>query len=278
MPAVPVRGHGAPAVPVGAEMAKRDPGCSAVTRRGFFGAASGASLAATGVLAGAAVTGAAVTGAAVTGVTAASASPLAEDVGRPGPDEALRILLAGNQRWACGQAEHPRQSVWWRHHLAAHQEPFAVVLSCIDSRVPPEIVFDCGLGDMFVVRTGAQTLDRGVVLGSVEYGPQNYHSARLILVLGHSGCGAVSAAIEVISSGGRAPGHIQAVVDALRPAYHVAVREPGDLLDNMIRAQTRLTAGRLRRDRLLARLIATEGLRIAGGHYDLETGLVTMVA
>jgi carbonic anhydrase len=245
-----------------------DPGHRA-TRRGFIGAAGGASLAATGVLAG--------------GATAAGAAMGAGDEvpaagARPGPRAALRILLAGNRRWVRGRAKHPRQSVAWRHHLAGHQDPFAVVLSCIDSRVPPELVFDCGLGDMFVVRTGAQTLDPGVSLGSVEFGPVKFASTRLILVLGHSECGAVSAAIPLIRDGGRAPGHIQAVVDALRPAYHVAVRERGNLLDNMIRAQTRLTVARLQRDPVLCQLIATDGLVVAGGHYDLYSGVVRIIA
>jgi carbonic anhydrase len=192
----------------------------------------------------------------------------------PGPEAALRILMAGNLRWARGRSRHPRQSVRWREHLAAHQAPFATVVSCIDSRVPPEIVFDAGLGELFAVRTGAQTLDAKVVLGSIEFGPVNYPSAKLMFVLGHQNCGAVAAAIEVIESGGRAPGHIQAVVNALRPAYHVAKPQPGDLLDNMIRAQTRLTVHRLRRDPVLSKL----DLLFVGGRYDLYTGLVEIIA
>jgi len=186
--------------------------------------------------------------------------------------------MEGNQRWASGMAKHPRQSVAWRHQVAHHQSPFATVVSCIDSRVPPEIVFDRGLGDMFVIRTGAQTLDDLVVLASVEFGPVNYPSSRLLFVLGHQGCGAVAAAIRHIRSGIPAPGHIQAVVNALRPAYHVAKGQPGNLLDNMIRAQTRLTVQRLRRDPVLTRLIATEGLTIVGGHYELPGGAVQIIA
>lgn len=195
----------------------------------------------------------------------------------PGPQEALDILLAGNRRWVSGQSEHPRQSPGWRRQLAPHQAPFAVVVSCIDSRVPPELVFDCGLGDLFVVRTGGQALDQRVVLGSIQFGPVSYGSARLVLVLGHAGCGAVTAALTVIRGGGQAPGHIQAVVDALRPAYHEAMRQSGDLLDNMIRAQTRLTVRRLRGDPLLGEFIATDGLLIAGGHYDLDSGVVGLI-
>ena len=196
----------------------------------------------------------------------------------PGPVKALRLLMEGNQRWVSGMAKHPRQSVAWRHQVAHHQNPFATVVSCVDSRVPPEIVFDRGLGDMFVIRTGAQTLDDLVVLGSVEFGPVNYPSARLLFVLGHQGCGAVAAAIRHIQSGIPAPGHIQAVVDALRPAYRLAKRQPGNLLDNTIRAQTRLAVQRLKRDPVLARLIATENLTIIGGHYGLDSGAVRIIA
>ncbi|HEY1644638.1 MAG TPA: carbonic anhydrase [Streptosporangiaceae bacterium] len=256
-----------------------------VTRRGFFGTAGNAGLAVSGAamagLAGSVLAGAAPAQAS-TADPGQGAAEFADGAGpapdgrRPGPQEALRILLAGNRRWVLGQARHPRQSRWWRHHLATGQNPFATVVSCIDSRVPPELVFDCGLGEILTLRTGAQTIDDRVVLGSIEYGPATWASTRLILVLGHSGCGAVNDAIKVISSGGRAPGHIQAVVDALRPAYHAALGLPGNQLNNTIRAQIRLTVRRLERQPLLSDLIRRDGLMIVGGHYDLHSGLVTI--
>lgn len=94
-----------------------------------------------------------------------------------------------------------------------------------------------------------------------------------MLVLGHQKCGAIAAAIEVIESGGRAPGHVQAVVDALRHAYYVAKPQRGDLADNMTRAQTRLTVHRLKQDPLLRKLMTTNGLTIVRGHYYLRSGL-----
>jgi carbonic anhydrase len=227
-----------------------------LTRRGFAGLAAGAGLLATGM--------------------PASHVDARESV--PSPRDALRLLMQGNRRWVRARAVHPHQSVPWRLHVAEHQEPFATVVSCIDSRVPPEIVFDRGVGDMFVVRTGAQTLDDLVVLGSIEFGPVNYRSARLLVVLGHEKCGAVIAAIESIETGKPAPGHIRAVVDALRPAYRAAKPLPGDLVDNMIRAQIRLTVCRLRRDPLLRRLIADSGLLIIGGYYHLRSGAVDIIA
>jgi len=234
----------------------------AMSRRRLAGLAGAAALAAGG-LAG----------------TGAAAQASDEAPGQsPGPAEALRLLRDGNRRWARGTPRHPHQSLSWREHVAGHQQPFATVISCIDSRVPPELVFDRGLGDMFVIRTGAQTLDDQVVLGSIEFCPVNYRSARLVFVLGHQKCGAVKAAIEVIESGGRARGHIQAVVDALRPAYRAAKPLAGDLLENMIRAQTRLTVRRLKLEPVLRRLIVTDGLRIVGGHYHLHSGRVEIIA
>ncbi len=101
------------------------------------------------------------------------------------PHDVLALLLEGNQRWVRGELEHPRQTVQRRKEVASHQDPFAVVFSCIDSRVPPEIVFDCGIGDLFVIRTGGEALDDLVVLGSPEFGPSGYSSTRLIGVLRH---------------------------------------------------------------------------------------------
>jgi carbonic anhydrase len=202
------------------------------------------------------------------------------ETGQPqvlGPQEALQLLAEGNGRWAVGDLEHPHQTVEWRRHVAPHQAPFAVVFTCIDSRVPPEIVFDRGVGDLFVIRTGAQVLDQGVVLGSIEFGPNGYPSARLIVVLGHEECGAVIAAIGAIESGQQAPGHIQAVVEALVPAYQVAVKLPGDLVENMVRAQVRLTVDRLKADPLIAGLIRSQGLVVVGGYYGLESGQVQII-
>jgi carbonic anhydrase len=198
--------------------------------------------------------------------------------GRPAnPREALQLLVAGNRRWISGCVRHPHQSTARRAVVAAGQSPFAVVFSCIDSRVPPELVFDRGLGDIFIVRTGAQAVD-DVALGSVEFGP-NELDTPLIVVLGHERCGAVIATIDAIQHhGGRAPGHIQAVVDALRPAYEVAATQPGDIVDTMVRAQTTLTVARLKADPLLTGRIRSGALAVVGGRYDLGTGRVDLIA
>jgi carbonic anhydrase len=189
---------------------------------------------------------------------------------------ALGLLLAGNCRWVTGRVRHPHQSIKRRMSLTRSQSPFAVVFSCIDSRVPPELVFDRGLGDMFVIRTGAQTVD-DVTLGSVEYGPEE-NGTPLIFVLGHQRCGAVVAAINAIQNHAHAPGQIQAVVDALRPAYNLAMQEAGDLVDNMVRAQTKLTVTLLKRDPVLAERVHAGELMIVGGRYSLDSGAVDIIA
>jgi carbonic anhydrase len=192
------------------------------------------------------------------------------------PDHALKLLIAGNERWANGQTTHPHQSVERRIALTDAQHPFATIFSCIDSRLPPEVVFDQGLGDLAVIRTGAHVLDEGVVLGSLEFSPDHL-GAPLMLIMGHQRCGAVSAAIHTIQSGSTAPGHIQAIVDALRPAYDVAVREAGDLVDNVVRAQTKLTVQRVRTDPLIEQFLSRGELIVAGGYYSLDTGAVSII-
>jgi carbonic anhydrase len=193
------------------------------------------------------------------------------------PQRAMQLLAAGNQRWVTRPVKHPHQSVARRIALRHEQHPFATIFSCIDSRVPPELVFDRGIGDLAVIRTGAQVLDEGVVLGSIEFAPDHLHTP-LVLVMGHQRCGAVVAAIHTIESGGTAPGHIQAIVDALRPAYDVAIKEPGDLVDNMVRAQTKLSVERLKTDPLIEEFIAHGKLAVAGAYYSLDSGAVSIVA
>jgi carbonic anhydrase len=219
------------------------------------------------------------------GVAAALAAPDAAGVlgAEPGvaasttPRHALKLLIDGNRRWVTGNVTHPHQSVACRVALRHVQHPFATVFSCIDSRVPPELAFDRGIGDRAVIRTGAQVLDNGVVFGSVQFTPDHLDTS-LILVMGHQRCGAVDAAIHTIHSGGTAPGHIQAIVDALRPAYDVAIKQSGDLLDNMIRVQTKLTVKRIRHDPLIGEFIHRGELIVVGAYYSLDTGVVSIIA
>ncbi|MET9612512.1 carbonic anhydrase [Kitasatospora indigofera] len=212
------------------------------------------------------------------GTGTASAAPSASGgaAGVQGPGEALARLKAGNAAWVADRSAHPDASSARRRDLATHQEPFAVVFSCIDSRVPPELVFDQGLGDLMVIRTAAHTLD-GLVTGSLEYGPAEL-GAPLLVVLGHQRCGAVTAAVKSFQEGARLPGHLADIARDLRAPYEEARRQgtaPEQLVEATIRAQTRQTVAGLRSDRLLRPLVAAGKLRVVGAYYSLDTGEVT---
>ncbi|MBR7837600.1 carbonic anhydrase [Actinospica durhamensis] len=188
------------------------------------------------------------------------------------PERVLRILEQGNRRWVAGRLRHPNQTVARREEVAAGQHPLATVFSCIDSRVPPEIVFDRGVGDLYVVRTAAQTND-GLVQGAVEYGVDEALTP-LLVVMGHQRCGAVTFAVETLNAGQEPPAHLEDVVDALRPAYEAAKDLPGDQVDNTIRAQIRLTVRQLRCDPVLAPYERSGRAHVVGAYYSLDTGAV----
>ena len=132
------------------------------------------------------------------------------------PVEALQRLKTGNQRFVASKLQHPHQSAERRTELATSQHPFAIVLGCADSRTAPEVVFDQGLGDIFVIRVAGNVLN-DETLGSIEYGVEHL-GAQLIVVLGHERCGAVKAARELIAAKAEAPGHIQSLIKAIQPA------------------------------------------------------------
>lgn len=192
---------------------------------------------------------------------------------RLSPAQAWARLEGGNRRWVAGNLEHPDQDLQSRRRLAVRQDPFATIVSCIDSRVPPEVVFDQGIGDLFAVRTGAQTID-GLVTASIEYGPLE-NGTPLIVVMGHQRCGAITAAVESIQSGDRLPGHLGLIVERLKPAYNLAGSGPGDQIDRVVRAQIHRTVSALAHDGPLADLVKRGDLGIVGAYYDLESGLVT---
>lgn len=184
----------------------------------------------------------------------------------------LQELLAGNQRFATGQAQHPRQDAERRAEVASGQRPSAVIVSCSDSRVAPEIIFDQGLGDLFVVRTAGQVMD-DVALASIEYAVEHLH-APLIIVMGHKRCGAVQAVIE----GGEAHGHLGALIDKIKPAVEQAKTAPGDLVDNAVRANTTTTVAKLKAsEAVIAQAIKTNTLRVVGAYYDLDAGVVSVL-
>lgn len=215
------------------------------------------------------------------GATVLSPDALAADSNAPAldpasspltPERVLRLLEQGNRRWVAGRLRHPNQTVDRREEVAAGQNPLATVFSCIDSRVPPEIVFDRGVGDLFVVRTAAQTND-GLVQGAVEYGVEEALTP-LLVVMGHQRCGAVTFAVETLNAGEEPPAHLKDVVDALRPAYEAAKGLPGDQVDNTVRAQIALTVRELRHDPILEPYERTGHAHVIGAYYSLDTGSV----
>ena len=190
----------------------------------------------------------------------------------PDADQSWQELLTGNRRFAAGAPRHPRQSVARRAEIVAGQHPFAVVVGCADSRVPPEILFDCGLGDLFVLRDAGNVLDE-VGEASLEYAVEHL-AVRLVVVLGHSGCGALTAVIE----GAPVEGHLVRLVEHLRPAVERAAAKPGDLLDNAVVENLHSEVARLRRlEPVLAGRVASGQVRIIGARYDLGSGLVTQI-
>lgn len=203
---------------------------------------------------------------------APSATPRPLDESLTG-NEALARLLEGNQRFVEDQLSHPDQAAERREVLAGGQAPFAMVLACADSRVPPEVLFDQGLGDLFVVRVAGNILSE-TILASLEYAAEHLHTP-LALVLGHKRCGAVKAAWETVTSGGEAPGHIGSLVTALRPALADALPAGEDPVDWAVRQNVRLVTQTITaRSPLLATRVKRRLLKVAGGYYDLDTGAV----
>jgi carbonic anhydrase len=187
-------------------------------------------------------------------------------------DQAWQALLTGNRRYASGAGHHPRQSAYRRAEVLPAQHPFAVIIGCSDSRVPPEIIFDCGLGDLFVVCTAGHALD-DAGYASVQYVVEHL-GVQLIVVLGHSGCGAVKAVVDRVE----APSHLGILIARLQSAVDAAAGRPGDLLHNAVTENVGQTVSHLKTlEPVLADLVAAGKLRVVGAHYDLETGLVTFV-
>ncbi len=190
------------------------------------------------------------------------------------PAEAIAKLKEGNGRYASGKLQHPGQTTERRAELTKDQHPFAVIVSCSDSRVPPEIVFDQGLGDLFVVRVAGNVIDDHG-LGSIEYAVDHL-GARLIVVLGHQSCGAVKAAKETIAAKSKAPGHIQSLVTAIQPAVEATAKSD---LGATVEANVKNVVQALRTSTPILKPKVDSGeVQVIGGYYSLDTGAVTFLA
>ncbi|MBD3884752.1 carbonic anhydrase [Phormidium tenue FACHB-886] len=188
------------------------------------------------------------------------------------PDDALQKLMEGNQRFVQHQPQYPDQSEARLQEVAQTQHPFATVLSCADSRVPAEIIFDQGIGDIFDVRI-AGNIATPEALGSVEYAVALLGTP-VLMVLGHERCGAVTAAVKNEAL----PGEIGSFVKAILPAVDRVKGKSGDAVDNAVVANVQYQIEQLQRSSLLTERLQSNKLKIVGGRYDLDTGTVTIIA
>ena len=188
------------------------------------------------------------------------------------PDEALELLIAGNAAFLRGENRSELSSAQRRLEIAQQQRPFAAYVSCSDSRVPPELLFDRGLGELFIIRNAGNTVDT-VALGSIEYAVAELQ-VPLVVVMGHERCGAVGAAVKVVTDNATFPGVIGRMVEPIIPAVLNVRSQPGDLLDNSVRANVRRQVQYLREqtDPIMQEPLAEGRVKVVGAYYDLETG------
>ena len=204
------------------------------------------------------------------------------------PDEALQKLMAGNQRYVKNQMTGSKLcDVTTRKALANSQKPYAIILSCSDSRIPPELVFDQGLGEIFVVRVAGNIIDP-VVLGSIEYAAEHLGSP-VIMVLGHERCGAVTA---TVNAKGKPEGNIGAIVKAISPSVQVAAKDckacngdakckeskKDEFIECAITTNVKLVSKALtKKSPVLKHLADQKKIKIIAAKYDLDDGLVTVL-
>jgi carbonic anhydrase len=205
------------------------------------------------------------------GEAAVAAEPMVDKSGLT-PDLAFQKLVDGNKRFVEQKRQNPHQDLARLQEVAQKQQPFAAVLSCADSRVVPEIIFDQGIGDLFVVRVAGNvsTIEE---IASKEFGTLVL-GAKVLMVLGHERCGAVQAAMK----GGEFPGLIGSLVQAIKPAVDAAAGKPGDQLENVAKANVMLQVKRLQTSPVIAKLVQEGKLKVVGGYYDLDTGTVSLVS
>ncbi len=194
------------------------------------------------------------------------------------PDEALAKLKAGNAKYVAAsdiiEAEMPKQ----RASVAKAQQPWATILGCVDSRTAPELIFGgTNLGELFVARNGGNMADQ-YTLGAIEYGVEHLGSP-LIVVVGHSRCGAVVAACDVVSKNAKLSGPIKSMVDPIVPAAKAVFGKPGDFVDNAVRENAKRTAARmLKTSKIIAEHVHHGKLKVVPAYYSLDTGAIEFLA
>jgi carbonic anhydrase len=184
-------------------------------------------------------------------------------------DAALNSLKEGNKRFVEGKSIKPHQDLQRIKEVSSGQKPFAIIVGCSDSRVPNEIIFDQGLGDLFIIRTAGQ-VSTFASWGSIEFG-NAVLGANLIVVLGHTKCGAVSAACQIPD----VPGHIVTLINAIKPAAQLAKTQKGDEVENAVRINVAMQVQQLENlEPVLTKAVQNKNLKIVGAVYNLETGTV----
>lgn len=183
--------------------------------------------------------------------------------------EALLKLTKGNERFSSHQQKYPNQCAIRREESLNTQNPFAVILCCSDSRVIPEIIFDQGIGDLFVIRVAGNIINDDI-LGSIEFSCKTLNT-KLIMVLGHQNCGSIIAAINSKEE----TGHLKSVINAVKPAIKKAEKLPGELIDNAIRENIKLVSNQISSS--LNTIIKEQDLRVVGAYYNFETSKVTII-
>lgn len=200
---------------------------------------------------------------------ARAASPVAKTTLTP--DEALRLLKEGNDQFRMEAPYRAAQSRERRVELARGQAPFCVLVGCSDSRVPPELLFGRGLGELFIIRNAGNTIDTAA-LGSIEYGV-GVLGCPLVVVLGHEACGAVAAAVDVVDRNATFPGVIGEMIQPIIPAVLAARSQSGDLLDNAVRMNARRVAVRLKtQSTILQEALRQDRVKIVAARYDIGDG------
>lgn len=184
--------------------------------------------------------------------------------------EALARLLAGNKRYAEEQTLSPNRTVERRLKNLKSQSPFAVIVSCADSRVPPEVVFDVGINDLFVIRSAGNTLTDHTI-ASVEYAVK-YLETPLVMVMGHEDCGMF---VTAMKNNNQMPAHMTILMDAIQPAVDKVKGWDGDPVENAIKANIEMEVMKLRSsDPLLSEKVKENKIKVVGGYYSIESGLV----
>lgn len=187
-------------------------------------------------------------------------------------EEALARLVEGNRRYVAFRSSTVNETPTRRAAVSQSQKPFAMVFSCVDSRAPPELVFDRGLGDLLVIRTAGHTLDKAV-LGSLEFGVAVL-KIPLLVVMGHERCGAVASSIELIGRNESAPGGINDVVEGIRPAVERFKGQGLEVAEQVTKANTEITVEHLKQIAIMREAIKNGQLLVVGAYCDLDTGVV----